>query len=256
MSSNQNPFNARIGQAEVVRYQRAHPECKVLPVKLPGGYGKTEAIALSYNDKRFAGQVDRLLIVVANDVQLRQIKDEFAGTCCKVGFEIPGGVFQCDSNYNFLGASQKDLTEVFVTTIQRVSTTAKRGHRQGIDVLSQLLSDGHKWMLAADEFHHYGSAQDWGRALQRLVRLAAFTIATSATPSRDNDPTIFGKPEVEVLYRDAVLEKAVKEIKLHYFHYLIVVEDVSNQQTIELTTAQLRDEIEPVTGQRYKSPLM
>jgi hypothetical protein len=150
MSQNQDTFVPRLGQAEVVRYQRMHPLLKVLPVKFPGGYGKTDAIALSYSDKRSAGQVNRLLIVVATDIQLNQIKNEFAAGCRRIGFEVPGGVYPCDADHNFLGVSQKNLAEVFVVTIQRVSSTDKRGKRTGVDMLARLLADGHKWMIAAD----------------------------------------------------------------------------------------------------------
>jgi hypothetical protein len=97
-------------------------------------------------------------------------------------------------------------------------------------------------MLAADEYHHYSTGNDWGMALRKLVDLTIFAIATSATPDRDKEPTIFGKPLIEVRYKEGVTEKAVKEIRLHSFHYLIVVEDVAQNKTIELTTAQLREE--------------
>ena len=163
MSQNQKPFVARKGQAEAVIYQRNNPLLKVLPVKYPGGYGKTDTTAMSYNDKRSAGQVDRLLIVVANDVQLAQIRDEFAPACRRIGFEIPGGVFPCDANHNALGVSRKNKAEVYVTTIQRVSSTNRC---KDFDPLRNLMEDGHRWMLAADEYHHYSTGNDWGIALR------------------------------------------------------------------------------------------
>ena len=102
------------------------------------------------------------------------------------------------------------------------------------------MADGRRWMLAADEFHHYATGNNWGDALQRLVNMAVFTIATSATPDRDNEPTIFGKPLVEVSYEKAVEEGVVKKMKLRHFNYRIVVEDIPSGKTQELTTEQLR----------------
>jgi superfamily II DNA or RNA helicase len=239
MSQNQNSFVARKGQAEVVIYQRNNPALKILPVKFPGGYGKTDTIALSYNDKRSAGQVDRLLIVVANDVQLAQIRDEFSAGCRRIGFEIPGGVFPCDANHNAFGVSRKNKAEIYVTTIQRVSSTNRR---KDFDMLRNLMQDGHRWMLAADEYHHYSTGNDWGIALQRLVNLSVFTIATSATPDRDNEPTIFGNPLVKVSYKNAVLENAVKKMELRHWDFRVVAEDIPTGQTVEFTTDQLRQE--------------
>jgi hypothetical protein len=240
VSSNQDPFIPRKGQAAVVEYQRNHPNTKVLPVKLPGGYGKSDAIALSYQEKRDTGQVDRLLVVVANDVQLSQIQNEFAVNCRRIGFDAPGGVYPCDANHNALAVSRKNKAEVYVTTIQRVSSTNRRAD---FDMLRMLLQDGHKWMLAADEYHHYSTGNDWGIALSRLVSLSVFTIATSATPGRDGEPTIFGDPLVKVTYKQAVAENAVKSMELRYWDYRVVAEDIPSGQTVEFTTDQLRQEI-------------
>jgi hypothetical protein len=238
MSQKKDPFVARKGQAATVIYQRTHPDCKILTVKFPGGYGKTDTIALSYNDKRSTAIVDRLLIIVANDIQLKQILNEFEATCHRIGINLPGGVYPCDSNHPFIRMSRLGTVEVFVTTIQRISATNRKA--DDLNILRRLLTDGHKWMIAADEYHHYSTGNDWGQALQRLVDLAVFVIATSATPDRDNNPTIFGQPLVGVPYKEAVEEQAVKHMQLRYWHYRVVTEDPATHTTVEFTTEQLR----------------
>jgi hypothetical protein len=175
MSQNQNSCTLRRGQAEVVTYQCANPSLKILPAKLPGGYGKTLAIAASYKQKRESGQVTRLLIVVANDVQLSQIPNEFASECLRIGLLIKGGVYPCDSNHNALQVSRRGLAEVFVTTIQRVSSTNRC---KDFDMLRTLMVDGHSWMIAPDEYHHYSTGNDWGISLTGLLQLAAFFFRT------------------------------------------------------------------------------
>lgn len=175
--------------------------------------------------------------MVANDTQLHQIQTEFESDCTKVGFAIPGGVYPCDANHNAVNVNKHRKAEVFVTTIQRVSSTNKR---QDFDMLVTLLLSGGNWMLACDEFHHYATGNDWGIALNRLVALAKFTLATSATPDRDKSPTIFGKPILIKTYKDAHRETCVKQLQLRHFNYRVKVQNTKTGQEIEFTTEELR----------------
>lgn len=209
-------FIPRKGQQAVADYIAENPDRKSLAAKLPGGYGKSVTIAMAYAVMRARGDADRLLIVVSNDTQLNQAYDDFHGDCMEIGLSITG-VWKFTNEPNTAIANRRNRAEVFVTNIQTVSSTA----RNAIDTLSCLLSDdGHKWMLAADEYHHYAEEKDWGVSLQRLVNLCGFTLATSATPDRDGSPTIFGRPAVTVSYEDGVNEGVLKYMKVRSFHYL------------------------------------
>lgn len=244
MSSKENisGFTPRAGQQAVVDYLRSSPDNKVVAAKLPGGYGKSIAIALSYATKRAAGQCDRLLIVVANDTQRQQIRQDFASDCSTVGiFLLPGGIWEFNREPSTVRMHKENRAEVFVATIQQVSSTA----RSDIDTLLGLILSGGKWMLAADEYHHYGEGMDWGTSLKRVRDNCTFTLALSATPDRDGTPSIFGDPQISVSYRDGIKENALKEMKISSYHYAI---DLITQdgEVLRYTTDELLAETENI----------
>jgi superfamily II DNA or RNA helicase len=226
-------FVPRQGQQELVTYLKTHPLATTVAAKLPGGYGKSIAIALAYAEKRGYGQCNRLLIVVANDSQREQIRQDFKNDCKAVGIEI-SDIWTFDREANTVRAHLEDRAEVFVTTIQQVSSTSK----SEIDTLSNLLNSKGKWMLAADEYHHYATEKDWGKALQRIVNVCQFTLALSATPDRDGNPTIFGDPQISVPYRNGIRERVLKRMRVASYHYAVDV-ITSDGQVFRYTTDEL-----------------
>jgi hypothetical protein len=129
--------------------------------------------------------------------------------------------------------------EVFVVTIQMVSATNKKS----TDPLIDLLGDGNQWMLAADEYHHYAQEKDWGKSLQRVCDNVRFSLAMSATPTRDGTGTIFGEPDLVVTYREAVDQGAVKKLWLRRYHYTVKA-ITGDGSEVEYTTDELRQQLD------------
>jgi superfamily II DNA or RNA helicase len=93
-----------------------------------------------------------------------------------------------------------------------------------------------QWMVCVDEYHHYGADKAWGQSVLQLPK--AFLLAMSATPMRPKQDSAFGTPDVSVLYREAVEEKAVKELFGHAYAYRVdaIMEDGEVQS---FTTSEL-----------------
>lgn len=255
---NKNGFAARPGQSRLIEWLLDHAETALrLCVRWPGGYGKTIGIALAYMIMRQAGRVNRLLVVVANDQQRAQFRRDFPATCRRIGLSIKGEcVWEFDKATRAVRASKTNRCEVFVATIQMVSAT----NRKATDPLIDLLSDDNAWMLAADEYHHYAQEKDWGKSLQRVCQNVKFSLAMSATPTRDGNATIFGKPDLEVTYREAVDQGAVKKLWLRRYHYTVKA-TTGDGNEVEYTTDELRQhfdneslsEFEERVGLRYST---
>lgn len=238
---NKSGFSPRPGQSRLIDWMLDHVETAVrLCVRWPGGYGKTIGIALAYMILRQFGRVNRLLVVVANDQQRGQFRRDFPATSKRIGLDIRGGcVWEFDKTARAVRSSMLNRCEVFVVTIQMVSAT----NRKGTDSLLDLLSDGNNWMLAADEYHHYAQEKDWGKSLQRVCDNVRFSLAMSATPTRDGSATIFGDPDLVVTYREAVDQKAVKKLVLRRYHYTVKATTGTGSE-VEYTTDELRQQLD------------
>lgn len=234
-------FVPRPGQQALIDRLAADPSAALLTVRWPTGYGKSKGIALAYKAKREAGLCDRLLIVVANTTQARQTVEDFKTDCRDVGLVVKDPWLFNKEPVTYR-AHVEGRAEVFVTTIQMVSATA----RGDIDTLTNLLRSGGRWMLAADEYHHYADERDWGTSLARVRDLSVFTLAMSATPDRDDVPTIFGKPTLVKPYLEAVQEEAVKRFTRHAYNYAVDVK-TPDGEVVRFTTDELR-EIEQAEG--------
>ena len=68
----------------------------------------------------------------------------------------------------------------------------------------------------------------WGRAVLGLNR--AFLLAMSATPTRPDDDSAFGIPDVSVKYREAVEEGVIKPLSAHAYSYRI---ETVSEETLE-----------------------
>lgn len=238
---NKGGFNPRPGQSRLIEWMLDHADTVLrLCVRWPGGYGKTIGIALCYMILKKFGRVNRLLVVVANDQQRAQFRRDFPATCRRIGLSIRGDcVWEFDKSARAVRTSMLNRCEVFVVTIQMVSAT----NRKGTDSLLDLLGEGNSWMLAADEYHHYAQEKDWGRSLQRVCDNVCFSLAMSATPTRDGSATIFGDPDLVVTYREAVKQKAVKKLWLRRYHYTVKA-TTGDGGEVEYTTDELRQQLD------------
>jgi len=238
---NADGFRPRPGQSRLIEWLLDHVESALrLCVRWPGGYGKTIGIALAYMILRQFGRVNRLLVVVANDQQRAQFRRDFPTTCKRIGLPIKGEcVWEFNKTALALRTSMLNRCEVFVVTIQMVSATNKKA----TDSLLDLLGDGNHWMLAADEYHHYAQEKDWGKSLQRVCENVRFSLAMSATPTRDGTGTIFGEPDLVVTYRQAVDQGAVKKLWLKRYHYTVKA-TTGDGGEVEYTTDELRQQLD------------
>lgn len=230
-------FKPRTGQQTLINYLTDNQDEKIVPVKWPGGYGKTIGMALAYKIKKDAGICDRLLIVVANDVQRNQIINDFAQDCKTIGLNVKNGVWSFTNEPTTIAASINSSVEIFVTTIQLVFSTSKNNSCDSMVALMR--AGGHKWMVACDEYHHYGDGMEWGDALKRIRDEASFVLALSATPTRDGKDTIFGKPVLSVSYKEARKERALKQIQHKIYGYNVHVMEEGELRFY--TTAEIRD---------------
>lgn len=223
----------RDGQAELLRECKA-TEKKQLNVKWPGGYGKSLGIALAFRAMLERNKCDRLLIVVANDTQRCQILNDFQQDAEDVAIHLPA-TWKVSSETSTFRASEKGVALVFVTTIQQISA-ASRSFNYVIELMRH---GGFRWMVAADEFHHYAEQEDWGDSLKPIVEESVFCLATSATPYRDGKKTIFGKPDLEVSYAQGVAEGALKPIARRCYEYRIDYID-KDGNPVQFTSEELR----------------
>jgi len=91
------------------------------------------------------------------------------------------------------------------------------------------------WFIAIDEYHHYGSEKSWGIAALSLNY--TYRLCLSATPYRRNGDDVFGEPDVNITYRDAVAEGCVKPLLAHSYAY--VVELIKDGEVVQYTTDEL-----------------
>ena len=228
--------NPRPGQAEVIA-RALEADQNQLCAKLPTGYGKTFTSACVYSSLQRQGKVDRLLYLVPTVGQLSQFvqdgKGDLEDAC------VDGVAYICD--IGFSGAAQaikqhrRASHQVFATTIQALSTRSTGA------TVRDLMETGN-WMICVDEYHHYGLEKTWGRAVLDLQRLPSckFLLAMSATPNRPGDDSAFGKPDVSVTYRRAVLEGSVKPMQCHAYTYRI--DAIENGDVISYTMQDLIDQ--------------
>ncbi len=258
VSFKQNP---RVGQAAVFeRYGSEAP--RQLNVKLPTGYGKTITALGSYAILRAKGKCNRLLMIVPTTPQIAQFKADGPSDLASVGFVESREVV----DVSFFGVSAikksaKNEAQVFSITIQSLCQPTGRA------IVSELMSKGN-WMVVIDEYHHYGHGASWGDAIKSLHY--DHLLAMSATPSRKNDDSAFGDPDIFIKYRDAVKEQAVKPLKSHSYNYRIdavlesgEVTSFTTDELVEAAGSSLPDEIEKFKATRkmrwspkYVSPLV
>lgn len=186
---------------------------KKLNVKLPTGYGKTYTTFGCYSILKSAGRVNRLLVIVPTTAQLTQLVEDGPGVMTST--RITGSKEVCSIGYfqsEVVGMSRSARSQVFVTTVQALVSS------KGQSVLRNLLGS-EKWMIAVDEYHHYGINNPWSNVLVGLPQ--RMLLPLSATPYRKEDDSYFGPPDINVTYREAVEEGAVKPLNGHSYSYTV-----------------------------------
>lgn len=227
MSQMSFPKKPRRGQQEVI--DKCHDR-SILNVKLPTGYGKTLAACYVFCIKKRAGLANRLLIVFPSDTQLEQFMGDGHKDLGEAGVDGPMKIVDVrHAGSRALRDHKENKSQVFAITIQSLIEA------RGFDNVTKLLEIG-QWMIVIDEYHHYGLTKTWGRTILGLNR--SFLMAMSATPSRPTDDSAFGVPHVNVKYREAAEESAVKRLRAHAYSYRIeaIGEDM---KSITFTTGQL-----------------
>lgn len=229
-------FTPRKGQQALIEYLPEIQPKEILSVQWPTGYGKSIGFALAWKHCFQAGIANRFLIVVANDTQRRQIKNDFAGDCALVGAPCEGGIWSFDRSAGDLREAKNGHVKIFVCTVQQLDASMRAG---GVNTLKDLmLVAGTKWFVGFDEFHHYGESMAWGDSAKLTMEHASFCLAMSATPYRRGADTVFPEPKLIVSYQQAVGSKCVKPIVCHSYEYSVAViengEEIANYTTTEL----------------------
>lgn len=218
----------RPGQREVLEALVDHPS--KLNIKLPTGYGKTFTAVASYSVLRSLGEVNRLLVIFPSDAQLVQFEESIPSDWQMFAIDGPASV--CDVRffgYKAIEKHQKNQCEIYAITVQSLIGS------RGMDNISALLQKG-RWMVVVDEYHHYGIDKPFSKAVTALNY--EFLLCMSATPHRPGDDSAFGNPDIEILYRNAVEQKAVKPLRGHSYHYKIDAINGGNE-VISFTTEEL-----------------
>ena len=235
MSQAKNTFVPRKGQQDLIKYLPAIKSGDILSAQWPTGYGKSIGFAIAWRYCFENKIANRLLMVVANDIQRSQIVNDFAGDCKTVEAPCEGGIRVFDRSAADVREARSGKVNVFVCTVHALEAS----NRGGLNSIRELLeTPGTKWMIGFDEFHHYGEDMPWGDAAKAYLPLSSFALAMSATPYRRGSDVVFPTPELVVTYQQAVDEKAVKKIICHSYHYAVAVidenGDVTNYQTSDL----------------------
>jgi superfamily II DNA or RNA helicase len=236
----------RRGQKQTLKHFKQHWRTIA---QLPTGYGKTLTGAACYKAAREAGRANHLLWVVPRSAQAEQARvslfEDLTDFLRVRDLRSEPGEFRVidvgQRPTRAYSAVRNGTCEVFVATIQSLLIPER------FETVMNMMSTG-RWMLAADEYHHFGDAEKsvWAQTICQLDARAACTLALSATPHRSDGSSLFGKPEVSVSYEEAVLEGAVKSLCLGAHEYLVDIvrtAEGGQSEVLTFTTAELLDEL-------------
>jgi hypothetical protein len=177
---------------------------------------------------------NRLLVVVANSTQLEQALTSLPEAMKRVGVKCKS-VRKFSESPHFTRSLRDGEIEIVVTTIQMVHSCSDK---EGGNKLEAMMDTRGQWMIAADEFHHYGEGMAWGDALKVLIdhEACSFRLALSATPSRDGTKTIFDPVTdgLRVSYVEAIAERAVKKLLKSSFLYTLTLDNGTTLTTSDI----------------------
>jgi len=155
--------------------------------ELPTGYGKTDILIGCYGVSRSKGAVNRLLIIVSNRTQRRQMQKDILleGRSLYLGVQF-GGVDTIDKKqHHTLSECRRGLTEVVIVTYTMLL--------KDWGWFEELLATG-DWMVVRDEVHHSAQDNPWGEASDKVCNLPSVrrVMNLSATPIRADNKILSG----------------------------------------------------------------
>lgn len=255
VSFKQNP---RDGQRRV--FDKASDlKLKQLSIKLPTGYGKTFTAAGVYAIRQKHCGINRLLYITPTTAQHEAFCNDGHCDLDLAGVTGPNQVTDYLWIADALRRHRANTHQVFAVTIQGLCSNAGD--------ISKLLETG-RWMIVVDEYHHYGANKAWGFKAGSLSN--EFLLSMSATPYRPQEDGAFPAPSIEVDYRDAMEEGAVKKLIGHSYTYKIdainedgEIESLTTSDLVKLAGGSDPDKIEKLKIKRrmrwspkYVSPLV
>jgi superfamily II DNA or RNA helicase len=231
------PYRPRKGQLALLQTLAAKHDLKNIKCIFPTGYGKTDAIELSYKLLKEQGRVNALMIIVPSREQLSSyLADIEYDFKAKWNDEIIAYRFSADYIKLVSRDICNDKCEVIVTTCQTLMTSGN------IEVARSLLSrSGKRWMIALDELHRYSEYGLWGQAVGDLLEQNPEVVIglTAAKDRTDGQPVAMDNPEVviEVTHADALEEQAIRPFVPNVHDYLVTIE--FQDEVYDVTTSEL-----------------
>lgn len=229
-------------------------------IKMPTGYGKTFTGIGAFIEMEQLGLVNRALVVVSSKIQVKQWVDDI-NTCGwwtrqafhpnKYGFKKYRAATCENARWLIRQARTTDSEKVihfFVATYQLINMDRA-------NIYEELTSLG-SWLLFCDEAHHLAGGENpeesnqWSKFLDNIEFKKA--IYLSATPHRNDRVELKGVkyqdignglrqaiPLVEVTYKQAFREKALRHPIGHNQHYFVGID--TNEGFQRITTEWLRE---------------
>ena len=234
-------YNPRKGQLALLEAIAVNPAVQTIKCIFPTGYGKTDAIELSYKLLKDQGRVNALMIIVPSREQLSSyltdIEQDFK---TKWNDEIVAYRFSAD----YLKLVSRDICnnkcEVIVTTCQSLMTPGN------LEVAKALIAHpDKKWMIALDELHRYSEYGQWGQSVGMLLEQDPEVVIglTAAKDRTDGQPLAMDNPDViiEVTHNEALEEQAIRPFVPNVHDYLVTIEfqgEVYDVKTRELANLE------------------
>lgn len=204
-------------------------------VELPTGYGKSWCACIAYAVLRSKGKIDRCLIIVPTDLQRLQYYAGLQEDLDTLGIQYRGIERCVNGNTWVIKKSLRNESDIFIAGIGSIS--ANPGY------YADLMCKG-RWLIVADELHHYAQGKTWGDCLNGLDYQVR--VGMSATPLRkDGTMTIFGDAEfdVKVSINDAFKEGAIRRFSARIIDYTLTYSTLGDEPKTALLS-ELSDEAE------------
>ncbi len=222
--------NGQEALLEVIRSKKK----KQYSIQLPTGYGKSWCACIAYAALREQGRVNRVLFVVPTDQQRSQYIEGLEEDLKALGIKHTR-IQRCDNQAVWvIKESRNNTSEIFVAGVQ--SIVANRGY------YADLMEKG-KWLVVADEFHHYESESAWGTAIRDLDY--EVILGMSATPIRsDGRLTIFGDEDfdVKISLFEAYKEGAIRPIQVRFSEHRVTWSSMDNPEPQSCLLSELGNE--------------
>lgn len=195
-------------------------------IELPTGYGKSWCACIAYAVLKSQNRIDRCLIIVPTDQQRTQYYTGLQEDLAILGIDYRGIERCLNGNAWVIKKSLRNESDIFIAGVGSIS--ANPGY------YADLMSKG-RWLVIADELHHYAQGKTWGDSVDTLdyeVRLGM-----SATPLRkDGSMTIFGDADfdVRVSLADAFEEGAIRKFSARIIDYTLTYSVLGDEPVTSL----------------------